>query len=100
MRRTAICVMVGALVLAACEETATTGTAVDSGLPSPAQAACMSAVARETGDGNVTVLGSSRALTGTELLIGVGDDRAQWRCLASNDGVVEEVSSVVDESAV
>ena len=32
--------------------------------------------------------------------VGVGPDRAPWKCLMSNDGTVAEVSSTVDEGAL
>ena len=86
-------VTLGLMALAACEETMTTDR-VDSGLPSPAQSKCMAAVADETGNLNVTVLGAGASQGGTEVVIGVGEDRAPWRCLADRDGEVEEVTSL------
>lgn len=98
MRRAAMAAT-GILMLAACEQAMMTETAeIDAGLPSPAQSSCMAAVANEAGDGNVTVLSAGPSQAGTEVIIGVGEARAPWRCLAANDGMVEEVSSLADES--
>jgi hypothetical protein len=90
------------IVVVGCEETmvATETAELDVGLPNPAQAACMAAVADQTGEGNVTVLGSNTSLTGTTVTVGVGEDRAPWRCVASNDGAVEQVMSMMDEGAL
>ena len=85
------------MTLTACEETmtaASTTNGVDSGLPSPAQSNCMAAVANETGDGNVTVLGAGASQGGTEVVIGAGEDRVPWRCLTNHDGGVEQVTAL------
>ena len=102
MIRTIAAMAVGLAVLAACEETMTATTEdVDSGLPSPAQSNCMAAVANEAGDGNVTVLSAvGSGGGGTEVIIGVGQDRTPWRCLADRDGNVERVMSAVDEAVL
>jgi hypothetical protein len=34
------------------------------------------------------------------VMIGVGSDRAPWRCLVSNDGAVQEVSFAGSEGAL
>ena len=87
-----------ALALAGCDETAgggsvsnRTGSAVD-------ENACLSAVARETGN-SVGIISSSFSEANTEVIVGVGPQRAQWRCLVSG-GQVAEVMSLTNEGAL
>ena len=93
MTRTVAAVALGLMTLTACEETMTTDR-VNSGLPSPAQSNCMAAVADEAGNLNVTVLAAGASQGGSEVVIGVGEDRAPWRCLADRDGNVEQVTAL------
>ncbi len=59
--------------------------------------ACLAAVSKETGESDVAVLGSEFSEANSEVTVGVGQQRAPWRCLVSNDGKVSEVSSQSDE---
>lgn len=61
--------------------------------------ACRSAVSRETGDGNLSVLNTEFSEANSLVMIGVGQNRAPWRCLVSNDGQVQEVMFTGDDSA-
>ncbi len=98
MSRAMIAATVCVLALTACDEAMMAETSsIDSGLPSPSQSACMSAVASQAGDGNVTVLSGVSSRARTEYVVGVGEARAPWRCVANDNGEVEEVSSMVDE---
>jgi hypothetical protein len=90
---------VGTVALAACTANTTTGTDVSRSMPSIQEQACLAAVSNETSNGDVTVLSSEFSEANTVVMIGVGDNRAPWRCLVSNDGVVAEVMSMVDEGA-
>jgi hypothetical protein len=56
-----------------------------------AKRACLDKVSRETGQSNVTVLSSEFSEANSVVMVGVGNDRAPWRCLVSNDGVVAEI---------
>lgn len=88
------------LALAACSETADmagssapamrTGSAAD-------ESACLTAVAQQTAN-SVVVLSSEFSQANTLVMVGVGPQRAPWRCLVSG-GVVAEVMSTVDEGA-
>ncbi|MVA98366.1 hypothetical protein GN330_14040 [Nitratireductor sp. CAU 1489] len=60
--------------------------------------ACLAAVAGQTGN-TVSVLSSEFSEAATLVMVGVGPDRAPWRCLISG-GVVTEVMSTVDEGAL
>ena len=54
--------------------------------PSPEEQACLAAVSQETGTGDVAVLSSEFSQAGTVVLVGVGADRAPWKCIAYSDG--------------
>ena len=65
-----------------------------------AKSACLAAVTKETTVSDVAVLSSEFSEANSMVMVGVGPDRAPWKCLVSNDGVVSEVSSTVDEGAL
>lgn len=54
--------------------------------------ACLAAVKKETNESNVVVLMNEFSEANTLVQIGVGSNRAPWKCLVSNDGNVAEVS--------
>ncbi|WP_343115854.1 hypothetical protein [Ostreiculturibacter nitratireducens] len=80
------------LALAGCVEeepvAMRTGSAID-------ESACLDAVARQTGN-SVSILSSEFSQANTLVMVGVGPDRAPWRCLVSG-GIVAEVMSMTDE---
>ena len=80
------------LSLAACEEAMTTTSEVDTGLPDPAVAACMSAVAQRTGVGIVAPMEISGGLSGKTVSLGVGEERAPWECRVDQSGTVVAVA--------
>ena len=95
----ALCI--AGLALAACSET--TDTAQPSSEPlrtgsSADESTCLSAVGRETAN-SVTILSSDFSQAGTIVMVGVGEQRAPWRCLISR-GVVQEIMSMTDEGAL
>ena len=59
--------------------------------------ACLGAVSGQTGESNVSVLSSEFSEANSQVMVGVGNQNAPWRCLVSNDGAVQEVTSQVDE---
>ena len=65
--------------------------AASTGAPSKLEQACLAAVSNKANNGEVTVLNSEFSQANTVVTIGVGPDRAPWRCLVSNSGVVQEV---------
>ncbi|WP_099867576.1 hypothetical protein [Pararhizobium haloflavum] len=69
-----------------------TGSATD-------EQACELAVTRQTNNGDVVTLSSDFSQANTEVIVGVGPDRARWRCLVSS-GEVAEVMSLTDEGAL
>lgn len=66
-----------------------TGNAAD-------EAACDLAVAKETNNGETIVLSSEFSEANTIVIVGVGPNKAKWKCLVK-DGKVAEVSSLTDE---
>jgi heat shock protein HslJ len=61
--------------------------------------ACLDEVARQTGDRNVVLLSSEYSEANSLVMVGVGAQRAPWRCLVSNDGQVAEITFEGDDSA-
>jgi hypothetical protein len=64
---------------------------------SAAESACLAAVFKQTNNKDVTILSSEYSEASSLVMVGVGANRASWRCLASNDGVVSEVMFTGDE---
>ena len=62
--------------------------------------ACLAAVSKETSESKVVVISNEFSEANTLVTIGVGDNRAPWRCLVSNDGNVAEVSFTGDEGSL
>jgi hypothetical protein len=61
--------------------------------------ACVRAVVKATHNDIVTVLGAEESEANETVYIGVGKQKAKWKCLVKR-GVVAEVSSMVDEGAL
>lgn len=69
------------------------------GTPSKDEQACLQAVSIQTNNGDVTVLSAESSEANNVVIVGVGPNKAPWRCLVSK-GVVAEVSSQTDEGAL
>jgi len=61
--------------------------------------ACELAVTQQTNNPDVITLSSDFSQANTEVILGVGQQRARWRCLVSN-GQVAEVMSLTDEGSL
>jgi hypothetical protein len=61
---------------------------------SAAESACMAAVNSQYGGrvDRLNVISSERSEAGSLVMVAGGPNRERWRCLASNDGEVEELS--------
>jgi hypothetical protein len=70
------------------------------GTPSIEEQACLAAVSRTTSNGDVSVLSSEFSQAGTSVTVGVGPDRAPWKCIAYGDGTTGEIMSLTDEGAL
>ncbi|WP_295886045.1 hypothetical protein [uncultured Thiohalocapsa sp.] len=95
-----------ALLLALSGCTETTGdnreatAPASSRMPTPAEQACLRDVTRATNNPDVVLLSSSFAEAGTEVIVGVGPQRARWRCIAYRDGSTAGIMSLTDEGAL
>jgi len=69
------------------------------GTPSKDEKACLQAVSIETNNGEVMILSTETSEANNLVVVGVGPNRAPWRCLVSG-GVVAEVMSMTDEGAL
>lgn len=74
-----------ALVSGCVEETTSTAA------PNAAEQACLAAVSREANNGDVALLGSEFSEAGTFVRVGVGANRAPWKCIAYSDGTTAGV---------
>lgn len=87
----------GALaLLGGCVEE-TGGAGMATGMPSVAEQACLRDVTRTTNNGDVVLLGSTFSQAGTEVIVGVGPQRARWRCIGYEDGTTAGIESLTDE---
>ncbi len=80
--------------LAGCVEDG--GTAVST-TPTAAEQACLRDVTATTNNPDVALLASSFSEAGTEVIVGVGEQRARWRCIAYSDGTTAGIMSLTDE---
>ncbi len=94
-------VMIGSatcsLLLAACDDT---GTSVNSAEATPAQQACLRDVAAATNNSQVVVLSSAFSEAGTQVTVGVGENRAPWNCIAYTDGATAGIEFLGDEGTL
>lgn len=86
--------------LSACVESDTSGSSTGALRTAPAsdESACLGAVAAQTGN-SVTVLSSETSEANNMVMVGVGPDRAPWKCLISG-GKVAEVMSMTNEGTL
>jgi len=77
-------------------DTRPTGGAA-AGTPSRAEQACLRDVTRTTNNADVMLLSSSYSEAGTQVVIGVGPQRARWRCIGYKDGSTADIMSLTDE---
>lgn len=68
-----------------------------SGTPSQAEQACLRDVTRTTNNPDVVLLESNFSQAGTEVIVGVGPQRAPWRCIGYSDGTTDGIMSLTDE---
>lgn len=68
-------------------------SAAPAGTPSKDEQACLAATSRETNNGDVMVLSTETSEANNTVYVGVGEQRAKWKCLVKN-GKVAEVESM------
>lgn len=54
--------------------------------------ACLAAVKAQTSEADLAVLSTEFSEANSLVMVGVGANRAPWKCLVSNDGQVQEAS--------
>jgi hypothetical protein len=96
---------IGLISLVGCTETTQTksdasSTGASSRMPTPAEQACLRDVTNTTNNPDVVLLDSSFSQAGTEVIVGVGPQRARWRCIAYSDGTTAGIESLTDEGAL
>jgi uncharacterized lipoprotein len=69
------------------------------GTPSKDEQACLQAVSTQTNNGEVVTLSVEPSEANTIVMVGVGPNKAPWKCL-SKGGVVAEVMSMTDEGGL
>ncbi len=84
--------------LAGCVED--TGSAISSTAPSPAEQACLRDVTGATNNPDVVLLSSSFSEAGTQVIVGVGEQKARWSCIAYSDGTTAGIESQSDEGSL
>lgn len=84
--------------IAGCTET--TGGSSASGTPSAAEQACLRDVTRTTNNRDVSLISSSFSQAGTEVIVGVGSQRARWKCIAYSDGTTGGIESLTNEGTL
>lgn len=84
--------------LAGCvESTGGTRPSTDPSIPTRAEQGCLRDVTRTTNNPDVVLLSSSFSQAGTEVIVGVGPQRARWRCIGYEDGTTAGITSLTNE---
>lgn len=76
------------------------GGAAAAATPTAAEQACLRDVTKVTNNPDVTLLESSFSEAGTQVIVGVGPDRARWNCIAYNDGSTAGIESLTNEGSL
>jgi len=71
-----------------------------SGMPTQGEQACLQRTSAETNNGDVVLLRSRAVSGGTEVIVGVGPQRAQWRCVAFSSGGTSRPMSLANEGTL
>lgn len=80
--------------------TATAPPLMDESVPQVARSACLAAVTNTTKNGDVQITEMIFSQANSQVTVGVGPNRAPWRCLVSNSGVVANVMSLTNEGSL
>jgi hypothetical protein len=81
--------------LAACVEDS--GSSSAPAEVSLAEQGCLRDVTRTTNNPDVVLLSSSSSQAGTNVIVGVGPQRARWSCIGYRDGTTADIQSLTDE---
>jgi hypothetical protein len=88
------------MIVTGAVEKSNANPAKGSGMPSKEEQACLQAVSIKTNNGDVAVLSTETSEANHVVIVGVGRNKAPWRCVVSNDGVVAEITSQADEGGL
>lgn len=69
-------------------------------VPTVAEQACLRDVTRTTNNPDVVLLSSSFSQAGTEVIVGVGPQRARWRCIGNSNGTTAGITSLSNEGTL
>ena len=90
--------LAAAAVLTGCDSNPSVSDATPSSTtPTAAEQACLRDVTTATNNPDVVLLGSTYSEAGTEVIVGVGEQKARWRCIAYRDGTTAGIMSLTDE---
>lgn len=73
---------------------------VSTGAPSLAEQGCLRDVTRTTNNPDVVLLSSDFSQAGTQVIVGVGPQRARWSCIGYSDGSTAEITSLTNEGTL
>ncbi|MCU0853501.1 MAG: hypothetical protein MUF63_00990 [Rhodobacteraceae bacterium] len=88
--------LVAAAALAGCVE----DSGSTSSTPTLAEQACLRDVSRTTNNGDVAIMSSLFSQAGTEVIVGVGPQRARWQCIGYEDGTTAGIMSMTNEGSL
>jgi hypothetical protein len=89
--------LVAVAALAGCvEESSSTASST----PSLAEQGCLRDVSRTTNNGDVAIMSSTFSEAGTQVIVGVGPERARWECIGYSDGTTAGIMSLTDEGSL
>jgi hypothetical protein len=83
--------------LAGCVEETSSATTT---APTLAQQACLRDVSRTTNNGDVAIMSSTFSQAGTQVVVGVGPERARWECIGYEDGTTAGIMSLTNEGSL
>lgn len=87
----------GAIFLGGCVDD---NGSTSSSAPTLAQQACLRDVTQVTNNGDVVLLSSEFSQAGTQVIVGVGPNRARWSCIAYEDGTTAAITSLTNEGTL
>lgn len=71
-----------------------------SNMPTVEEQACLRDVTRSTNNGDVVLLSSEFSQAGTQVIVGVGAQRARWSCIGYSDGTTADITSLTNEGTL
>ena len=94
---TLLCAGLAFASLTACVED--TGSS-QAAAPSLAEQGCLRDVTQVTNNPDVVLLSSVFSQAGTEVIVGVGPNRAAWSCIGYSDGSTADITSLTNEGTL